>query len=496
MARVAPAFSLRTAHREPEPFQPGSYFRQRLARLGVALVALSVAFDARASAPETFGIGSRSSALGAAQVAWGFDAFGAYGNPASVGMTGKKKMLIGAGFVWMHPQFDPITDVVVENSFTGDQAIGAPRIGDVDTDYRDTAGFSLGGTYRVSQSLGVGFAVFMPLLQVAFIDSGDTYNPEYILYRARTQRPALHLAGSWFASPYFSLGAGLSVGFATTAAGFVFLNTSANTTSTMRMTASVKPRVAPYLGFLVGPNLQRTSAASGPLRPAGDFTIGGNVRFPLDAPATIRVEGGARALGPLAGLDVSYTADSSLYYDPWSIELGGSVQLTGSTRLLGQVDYQVWSLFTPSTLIINEPATDSTTPGIVVRPTTPPDATYRNIIVPRVGVEQAILNAVLRAGYAYRPSILNDLPTGNGNYLDPSKHILTAGVGFTFQRFLAFEIPCRIDLHGSVQVLTRQSIDKATGDETGNPAGFRIGAPGYEAGGLLYGGGASLTLAI
>jgi len=100
----------------------------------------------------------------------------------------------------------------------------------------------------------------------------------------------------------------------------------------------------------------------------------------------------------------------------------------------------------------------------------------------------------LRLGYAYRPSIMANLPDV-GNYLDPPKHMLTAGLGWKFRSLLGFAIPTQLDIHGAYHVLVTQLIVKSLNDEFGY-AGYKIGFPSYSAGGAVFGGGVSVTLAL
>lgn len=120
--------------------------------------------------------------------------------------------------------------------------------------------------------------------------------------------------------------------------------------------------------------------------------------------------------------------------------------------------------------------------------------------MPRIGQELYLGRLTLRAGYAYRPSIFNDGgngPSGAGNYLDPSKNIFTAGAGYHFMHFLNFDVPCDVDFNLAYQALITEHITKTPGDENGNGTGdLKIGAPGYDAGGNIFGGGISLSLAF
>ncbi len=97
-----------------------------------------------------------------------------------------------------------------------------------------------------------------------------------------------------------------------------------------------------------------------------------------------------------------------------------------------------------------------------------------------------------------RPSIFSDPngPTEGGNYLDPAKHSLTLGWGLKYQHFLGFETGCQLDFNVLFQHLPVQHVVKSPGNEVGNLSDLKIGAPGYDAGGNILGGGVSLSLAF
>ena len=231
----------------------------------------------------------------------------------------------------------------------------------------------------------------------------------------------------------------------------------------------------------------------------GSFSLGSVLRFPLASSNSMILKSGARALGDIATLDFNFAAASALFYDPWSLEVGGSVEYLPDSRLFLQVDYELWSKYQVPALNISNPSTDTSVPGgINISPGVAPSYHFRNIIVPRVGHEYTLSNGTaLRVGYSFKPSILSGTPTEAGNYLDPARHSFTAGVGFKFKRFLGFDAPWSLDTHLAYQWLVTQHITKSPGDELGIGTGDeKIGAPGYDAGGKVYGGGISLTLAF
>jgi hypothetical protein len=454
------------------------------------LAFLSGLSPASANLGETFGFGSRTMSLGGAGVAGGTESYSAYHNPAALGAGAEtgKRLLFSYGLVSMTPSFLPITSVITSNSFIGDNQVGSPTVGNVDTtSYRATLGQEIGISYQLAPEtykLTIGIATFLPLSQLAYMDTGEAYQPEYVLYRSRTQRPQVALGIGGDLGKGYHVGAGLNFAFSLTADAAVFINTKTNSASSMKFASSVKQKVSPYLGFLFS-NPDTSS-----------YTLGAVVRFPSVSDATMTLKSGAQVIGAVGALDFNFAATSAIYYDPWTLEFGGSWEHLGFARVYAQLDYQIWSQFQPPALLVKQgevinPPSTAITPGSV------PALPFINIVIPRIG-EEITLNEVttVRLGYAYRPSFLADVSNGAGNYLDPPKHMMNVGLGLNYKHFLGYDTETRIDFNLSYHALLTQHITKTAGDEAGNLADKKIGSPGYDAGGNVLGGGVTLSLAF
>lgn len=448
-------------------------------------------------------------------MAFGSDGFASYANPAMMswqtaftGPNGSAASLVAPavssrlkfsyGWIFMHPSFLPIQNVVVENHYASGLPQNAPgnfRKDSVDTSYRNTVGQELGVSYIAApefHQLAFGVTTFVPWEQLALVDSGETYIPEYVLYRARTQRPQFEVAASAQATEHFSLGVGIHFGSALTSNGTVLVQTDSSLPSTLRISASAKTKASPYFGLAYSSEPTSTNPTT---------TAGFVFRLPLSSTNQLNVSSGARGIGNIATLDFNFKALSTVYYDPMSLELGGTVAYTDSARLFLEADYQFWSKFEAPSVSIQDPRTttcDSGSPcGILISSSQNPAYAYHNILIPKVAHEWKLGTQSIRLGYAYRPSILAHPNNGAGNYLDPPKHLINAGYGMEFKKFLSFDTPCNVDFHASYQQLVTQKITKSQGDELGQGVGdLKIGAPGYEAGGKIFGGGVSLSLAI
>jgi hypothetical protein len=451
---------------------------------------LFAGFTAEANVGEAYGFGSRTGSLAGAGAAWGFGAYAAYDNPAGLplALPEGKRVGLDLGVLLMDPRFTPIENVTIENEYVSDKQ----RLGNVDTAYRSTFGQVLGVAYQFPESSwALGLTAFLPVNQFAYLDSGETFIPEYVLYRARTQRPQLNLALGKSVTSKVHVGAGLYLALSVTANGTLFLNANPNNPSTMRFSSIMKPKASPYLGVLVTP-----------LENKEKLSLGAVLRFPAATDVTMVLNSGARLLGVLAALDFNFTALSSLVYDPWTIELGGSWTPNPKVRVFAQLDYQVWRKFEAPALQIQTPEVDScktdpnTQCGIALSGGKNPSFPLQNIVIPRLAAETTYWGKIFRAGYAYRPSIFNGVPQGIGNYLDPPKHMFSVGMGMEFPKFLGTDIPARLDTHLAYHLLQGQQVVKTPGNEAGNAADAKIGSPGYDVGGKVLGGGVSLSLSI
>ncbi len=449
--------------------------------------------DSLANIGEAYGFGSRIASLAGAGVAWGGGAYSAYHNPALLALESEKKLFFDWSIVYSKPKFKPIQGILVQNKFVAD----SPQYGNVDNDsYRETLGQELGLSYRIFpeiRNITVGLVTFFPLSQFAYMDTGEAYVPEYVLYRTRTQRPQIELGLGGYLGKGFYLGVGVHFAYTLTSNSSIFINSGKSTTSSMRFAASLRPKPGFYSGILYIPE-----------KVLKKFSIGAVFRQAVASDNSMNLNSAARIIGSFPAIDFNFSALSVLYYDPMTIELGSSWQYSDTGRLYVQLEYQFWSQFQAPSLLIHQPQTKncgSTDPQscgtVAISPGQIPDFQYRNLWVPRIGWEYAPADGqiVYRMGYAFRDSFLVGLPTGNGNYLDPPKHMFNLGIGLNYSHFMGYDAPCRLDFNLSYQYLLTQHIVKTPGNEVGDPPDdSKIGSPEYFSGGSVYGGGMTLSL--
>lgn len=451
--------------------------------------ALLLFHSAHAGIGDRFGFTSEDTALAGARAGSSeISSSSAFYNPAQLsllpesGAKSKSSVRFHWSVLYSEPKFADIHGVVVENPVNSDLTTGNTEIRNVDTDYPITFGQSLGISVQSRKSdyhWGIGAIAYLPLDRFALLDSGESFVPEYTLRRGSTQKPEFQLALSGLLTKRFSFGAGVYLGARLTSDTTIFLNQGTDTVSTMRIAASLKTQATPYFGFgfVVSDSL----------------STGLVVRFASSAPESINVQASARAVGTVAAPDFSFPALATMYYDPFTVSAGAQVRTSPISRAFLQLDYQAWSKFESPALIIRNQACDPTC-GVDFEPGRDLSGRTRDIFIPRLGHSWSIDTSEIRVGYAYRPGIYRELPEGPGNAIDPDEHRFSSGYGWDIDSIPFFDAPGRFDLHGAYSIYPKRTVVKSPGDENGNLANRKIGAPGYETGGHEWGTGFTVQL--
>ncbi len=451
-----------------------------------ALLIAGLATSAQANIGPTFGFGPHAASLAGATVASPQLGFASAINPAGLETPDSQRLHFSTGAIFMHPEFEPITGVVIENNYVSDKT--PPRYGEVDTNYRDTLGQLLGLSYVLdpeSWRWTLGVTAFVPTDSIAALDSGEAFQPEYVLHRSRTQRPQVDFGFSARPSASWSIGFGLRLAYSISGTGSLMVQTNSSQPSSLRLSSSLKPKWVPFFGlnFLASEGTR----------------LGLVIRAPYKSQQTLNLRSGARLLGTLPALDINLAASAPIFYDPLSIELGWTQDLSAiGAKLYLQVDYEAWSRYRPPALAIDSTETancsgSACSGGVVVSGSKNPSAAFKDLWVPRIGIELTSLPLTPRVGYSYRGSILKALPSGSGNLLDPPRHIFAGGLTVPFEHFLHLPVAWSLDLAAQYHWLTHQTVTKTSGNEGGSLSDSKIGAPGYSAGGHILGGSIAMN---
>jgi hypothetical protein len=378
----------------------------------------------------------------------------------------KNPITIEVGLEYLHTDIPGINNVVVENPQTS--TVTSPKYGNVDSSYPDVFAQTIKAQIILdpASKWSVSLKTYLPLNSLAQLDTGYIYQPEFVLYRAEAQRPRILLASGIDLNPDWRIGVAADIGFSVSAQANVFLQSGSGTYSDQRLVAKLKPTLVPQV------SLQYLNYT---------FAVRGENKAPFD----LGTAASARVFGSVnAAVDYSYISESAAYFQPWEFELSGKTVLSDVVKLKWGASYQLWSGYQARAALIqnsiqnncngNAPCSGTFSPSLA------PSSKGRNLIVPEAGFEFQVGDNRYEIGYRYKDTIFKDLPTENGNYLDPPRHDVMLGV--TFPTKAGWEW----SLNAQVSRLVSQNVVKS---DTGE-----IGAPGYTASGWLYGGGAHVAI--
>ncbi len=153
------------------------------------------------------------------------------------------------------------------------------------------------------------------------------------------------------------------------------------------------------------------------------------------------------------------------YYAPHTITTGVAYTRWGVTVSV-DVDIALWKYYEVSTS---------------VKANYPDLPTFNNIVIPKFGVAYEVFDwFTVMGGYMFQPSFIPDGEmTGDIDFLDNDKHILSLGSTFQLGKLLGFAGPIEISIAYQFQLLPEREVFK-TDNTTDNPE------PDYAYGGTAH----------
>lgn len=437
-------------------------------------IALSCALVASANAAaanplDTFGFGSRASAMGSAVAADATDFSAVYYNPAA--LVGAKGLDLSIGYLYASHHL----------SINGHDSRVDPVRGLV------------GGFVAPGEVLGLpfafGIATHVPDDRLSRVRTLRQETPRWELYDNRSQ--LLYLASDLAIRPVRWLEVGGGITYLAATRGRLDITGTADiarpTDSQLRheVDADLTPVRYPQAGIRVLPSDDVAFALV--------YRGQSKLRLALDA----YLHGQVKAAGILVPAAYSLETRTIDAFIPQQLVLGSSVKLA---RRRLHIDFDVtwvnWAAYESATARSTAHFDVQVPAGIPLaippdpKPTQilPPE--FQNRLVPHVGVEYLVavgdsVELPVRAGYVYEKSPVPP-QTGITNFVDADRHVLSAGTGVRLAHPSA-ELPgdVRIDLHVQYSLLPERVVLKT------NPADF-VGD--YRASGNLLAGGATLSL--
>ncbi len=416
-----------------------------LAWCTAAALSATTATTARANPPDTYGFGSRETAMGNAASAdtRGFAAN--YYNPANLARS--RGLEISVGY------------------FRADHTLA---MNGQDNGVDPVKGIN-GGLVVPGKLFGIPFAfglgVHLPDDRISRVRALRQEQPRWELYDNRNQR--LFLAANLAIEPFpwLQLGGGLS--FMSSTRGKLDISGSANV---LRPDDSqLRHEVDADLTAVRYPQAGMRIALSDRLALAAVYR--GQFQLGLDL--------NARLSGDISGLTTALyelETHSVNNFLPQQAVFGGSWLLTRDFRASFDATWMNWAAYVPPVaqldVVLDIPPPAGGWPATITPPQTPAPTRIvplhmHDRILPHFGAEWRVLDApklqgFVRGGYEYSKTPI-DPQTGLTNYVDRDRHTFSLGIGVT-ARALAKELPgsVSLDLHAALSELISATTVKAS----------------------------------
>lgn len=423
---------------------------KRLA-LGLPVVAALGLVSARAAANpvDTFGFGSRSSAMAGANAADVDDFSANYYNPA--GLVAADGLRIDIGYVRASHylktnghdnQVDPLKALVFGIVAPGKVA-GLP--------------------------FAFGIAAHLPDDRVFRVRSLEQDQPRWEMYDNRTQRLfiAANLAIRPF--PFLEIGGGMAFLAQTRAR----LDITGEMNLDDPNTSLLRHEVDADLTSIRYPQVGVRVKASDKLRFAAVYR--GSFKLTIDIDARVLVD--AQLVGNHVPLLALISTSTLANFLPKQVVLGGSYDLTKNVTIDADVTWVNWSAYESPVTHVSSKLDIKVPPGLPDRflpdpqaPTNVLPVNFHDTFVPRIGAEGRLPlggghELAVRGGYFYERSPI-PAQTGLTNFVDGDHHSFTAGLGIKLAD-VAAELPgdLRFDVHGMLSVIPERLTLKSSGSD-------------------------------
>ncbi|MEO7091668.1 MAG: outer membrane protein transport protein [Polyangiales bacterium] len=424
-----------------------------LVRAALALSLLTAASPSLANPVDTFGFGSRSTAMAGSNVADVDDFSANYYNPA--GLVSGKGLRIELGYVHAthdlqlngkNNHVDPFRALVF--------GIVAPGV---------IAGIPF--------AFGIG--IHLPDDRVLRVRSLEQEQPRWEMYDNRTHR--LFFAANLAIRPFSWLEIGGGMAFLAQTRARLDITGEANLDDPKA--SLLRHEVDADLTSIRYPQVGVKVKATNRLRFGAVYR--GEFQLALDIQARLAVEASLlRVPVPLLALISTNSVNAFL---PQQIVLGGSYDVTDALTIDADLTWIQWSAYkSPVTRVLSKIIIDAP-PGLPSRflPETPAptlvlDPKFRDTIVPRIGAEYRFAlgpsgadghELALRAGYFLERSPIRE-QEGGTNFVDGDRHAFTAGIGLKLAHIVD-ELPgdLRLDVHGMLSVIPERTMYKSAASD-------------------------------
>lgn len=410
----------------------------------VALATLACPSAAQANFWEIYGFGPRALGMANCQVAVADDFTAVFYNPAALTAGGRTGF--GVGFTTSQPSLSLDFDQLPALEPLRPDGASALSFGTL---------FSLGSTRGVRKRLAMALAFSLPTRSLLSGQAIDPAVPQWYLYQSLPQRIVFALGLSARPFDWLAIGAGVQVLAGLSGVLDYELDIVAGRFSKKTVIFDIEPVAAPLLGLeLVPIEHLRLGVAY-----RADIATG------VDLPISLEITG-------VADLDVG--TQFTVQYMPHHLVAGASYSWPDLELLLtAELGAMFWSgapdpsvdsrIDAAGDLLVGTGlagALDVPAPG----QERSVDLAFRDVLVPRIGIEKTFDILTVRAGYALKPSPA-PVQTSGSNYIDGTAHQLGLGASVRFHApWDLFANPLILDVGGSLSVLPgrrHQKIDSS-----------------------------------
>jgi hypothetical protein len=436
-----------------------------------AILGLTFSSRVHANPLDTFGFGSRESAMGSAVSADDSDFTASYYNPAGLALARSLEVSVGYfradHFLYMNgnrTQVEPVKGIV-------------------------------GGAVVPGRLFGVpftfGLAVHVPDDGLLRVNALPQTQPRWELY---DNNERLYFTVNAAISPFkwLQIGGGITYMAGAIATldigGYVDITQTFDSTLRHQVDADIKIVQYPEFGVRIEPSKELSFAAVY----RGQFALNLNVAANVNAGVGVGQSG---LLTTLMLAMQSMTVDAFL---PQQVVVGGSYKPTDSLHLNLDLTWVNWSAYEPPVTALdvqlNVPPPKGGWPAGIMPPSVPAPVTVipivmHDTIVPHVGAEWRAIarrkwEGFVRGGYEYFKSPIA-AQSGVTNYVDRDRHALSLGAGLRLLRpgeVLRGDV--RFDVHGQLSLLPSSTTQKT---DPADPVGD------YTAGGHIWVFGGAMT---
>jgi len=309
--------------------------------------------------------------------------------------------------------------------------------------------FPLGG--RIDYRVSIGFALFVPLIELTRLEAIDPARPFFYMYEGLPDHLVIAPAIGFRITDWLRIGVGVQILAALDSGVNVTGDVIDRRMESRSLTVELSGTTGPIVGLSTG---------------YGPFELGVTFRDELELTYDLPILFDFEGVGTLT-LDVAGTT----LYSPRQVNVGTAYRIAEPDILLAaDLTIALWSSAPDPTAQISAVVTDEelrpeedTVSTLFDIQSTDLNLGAQDVVIPRFGIEWQINDIfVTRAGYFHRPAILPD-QVGYTSMMDNSVNVFSLGGGATFPDPLQVaELPMTIDFHLQLNQLVPRNTVKDT----------------------------------